>query len=122
MAFLADQTMPQEALVKLQSKGQMVIPQALRKVARVPEGCVMKVRVVKDGQFLVTAQAPIDKPAATAARGGRTEALREFGKLVAEIQQEAVEKGLDKMTMAEINAIVADVRGKRKKAAKPGRS
>ena len=40
-----------QALVKLQRKGQMVIPRSLRDEAGVAEGTLMKVDVVKDGSF-----------------------------------------------------------------------
>jgi DNA repair exonuclease SbcCD ATPase subunit len=40
----------------------------------------------------------------------RKKHLQEFAAVVAEIRQEAKEKGLDKMTMREINAIVTEVR------------
>jgi AbrB family looped-hinge helix DNA binding protein len=43
-----------QALVKLQSKGQMVIPRSLREEAGIAEGTLMKVAVIEGGQFLVT--------------------------------------------------------------------
>jgi len=43
-----------EAMIKLQRKGQMVIPRALREQAGVAEGTLMKVALLEGGQFLLT--------------------------------------------------------------------
>jgi flagellar motor component MotA len=47
---------------------------------------------------------PRSKPAA--ARHPKTKALRELAQAMAELRQEAKEKGLDKLTIREINEIV----------------
>ena len=52
--------MPQ-ALVKMQRKGQMVIPRALREAIGVSEGALMKVSVVTGRQLLVSPQVTIDR-------------------------------------------------------------
>jgi hypothetical protein len=97
----------------------MVIPRALREEAGVSEGTLMKVAVVKGGKFLVTPQVTVDRPALTRGQSGRSQAFRELAQVVAEIRQEAKEKGLDKMPMSEINAAVAAARAAlRKKDAK----
>jgi bifunctional DNA-binding transcriptional regulator/antitoxin component of YhaV-PrlF toxin-antitoxin module len=101
-----------QALVKLQRKGQMVIPRSLRQEAGVSEGALMKVDVVKSGQFLVTAQLTIDRPEG---QKNRKQLLKELAQVVAEIRQEAKEKGLNKMSMKEINAAVAATRRAQKK-------
>lgn len=49
----------------------------------------------------------------------RKELLRDLGQAVAEIRQEAREKGLDKMTKHEIQATVAAARRDPKKPRKP---
>jgi antitoxin component of MazEF toxin-antitoxin module len=93
----------------------MVIPRFLREEARVPEGALMKVDVVKEGQFLVTAQVIIDRSLITQAPKSRKQAFRELAQLVAELRQEAKEKGVDKMSRAEINRAVAAARRDLKK-------
>ena len=95
----------------------MVIPRSLREEAGVSEGTLMKVAVVKGGQFLVTPQLTIDRPAADR-RKGRNQVLHELTQILAEIRQEAKEKGLDEMPMSEINAAVAAVRRARKTTGK----
>lgn len=72
----------------------------------------MKVDVVKSGQFLVTAQLTIDRPEG---QKNRKQLLKELAQVVAEIRQEAKEKGLNKMSMKEINAAVAATRRAQKK-------
>jgi len=41
-------------LIKLQRKGQMVIPRSLREQVGVSEGTLMEVAVVEGGRFLIT--------------------------------------------------------------------
>jgi len=98
------------ALVKLQRKGQMVIPRSLREEAGVAEGTLLKVAVVKGGQFLVTPQFTIDRSVIADRHKDPKQAFRELAQVVAEIRQEAKEKGIDKMPMSEINAAVAAAR------------
>jgi AbrB family looped-hinge helix DNA binding protein len=107
-----------QALVKLQRKGQMVIPRSLREEAGVAEGSLMKVDVVKNGQFLVTAQLTIDRSVVTDSRKGGKQAMRELAQVVTELRQEAKEKGIDKMPMSEINRAVAAARRDLKKNTK----
>jgi bifunctional DNA-binding transcriptional regulator/antitoxin component of YhaV-PrlF toxin-antitoxin module len=99
-----------QALVKLQRKGQMVIPRSLREEAGVPEGALLKVAVVKGNQFLITPQFTIDRPSLAGSKASRKEIFRELAAVVAEIRQEAKEKGIDKMTKREINAAVSSAR------------
>jgi AbrB family looped-hinge helix DNA binding protein len=105
-------------LVKLQRKGQMVIPRNLREEAGVSEGTLLKVAVVKGGRFLLTPQFTIDRPIISDRRKHRKQVFRELAKIVAEIRQEAKEKGLDKMPKSEINAAVAAARSAQKKTGK----
>jgi bifunctional DNA-binding transcriptional regulator/antitoxin component of YhaV-PrlF toxin-antitoxin module len=107
-----------QALVKLQRKGQMVIPRSLREEAGVPEGTLMKVDVVKSGQFLVTAQLTIDRSVISDRQKDRKQVLRELAVAVAELRQDAKEKGIDKMPMTEINRAVAAARRDLKKTSK----
>lgn len=101
------------ALVRLQRKGQMVIPRSLRDEAGVAEGTLMKVSVVEGRRFLITPQVTFDRPAV---RGkSRKSVFRELAQVVAELRQEAKEKGIDKMTRRDINAAVASARRDLKK-------
>jgi antitoxin component of MazEF toxin-antitoxin module len=93
----------------------MVIPRSLREQAGVAEGTLMKVAVVKGGQFLLTPQFTIDRPIISDPRKDRRQAFRDLAQVVAELRQEAKEKGLDKMPMSEINAAVTAARRALKK-------
>jgi len=88
----------------------MVIPRSLREEAGVAEGTLLKVAVVKGGQFLVTPQFTIDRSVIADHHKDSKQAFRELAQVVAEIRQEAKEKGIDKMPMSEINAAVAAAR------------
>ena len=107
-----------QALVKLQRKGQMVIPRSLREEAGVAEGTLMKVAVVKGGQFLLTPQFTIDRSVVTHNRKDRKQLLKDLAQVVSEIRQEAKEKGIDKMSMREINAAVDATRRAQAKTTK----
>lgn len=96
----------------------MVIPRPLREEAGVAEGTLMKVAVVKGGQFLVTPQFTLDRPQVQSGRKNRQELLRELAVAVDELRQDAKQKGLDKMPMREINAAVAAARRVQKKTIK----
>ena len=113
-----------QVLVKLQRKGQMVIPRALREQAGVSEGTLMKVAVIKGGQFLLTPQVAVDRSVLSEGTKNRKQAFRELAQVVAELRQEAKEKGLDKMSKREINAAVTAVRratSKRKDSKRPAK-
>jgi AbrB family looped-hinge helix DNA binding protein len=103
------------ALVKLQRKGQMVIPKNLRDEAGVSEGTLMQVAVVEGGRFLVTPQLAIDRAIVTGPQKNRKQALRELAATVAELRQEAHAKGFQRMSLREINATVAAARRDRLK-------
>ena len=92
----------------------MVIPRSLREEAGVSEGTLMKVAVVEGGKLLLTPQFTIDRPKLTG-RKNRKEVFRELAQVVAEIRQEAKEKGIDKMPMSEINRAVAAARAELRK-------
>jgi bifunctional DNA-binding transcriptional regulator/antitoxin component of YhaV-PrlF toxin-antitoxin module len=96
----------------------MVIPRSLREEAGVAEGTLLKVDVVKNGQFLVTAQLTIDRSVISHAPKDRKLLLRELAAAVAELRRDAKNKGLDKMPMSEINRAVAAARRDLKKASK----
>ena len=106
------------ALVKLQRKGQMVIPRSLREQVGVAEGTLMKVSVVEGRQFLLTPQLTVDRAILEGPRKSRKQLLAELAQTVDDLRQEAKEKGLDKMTKREINAAVAWARRDLKKPSK----
>lgn len=99
-----------QALVKLQRKGQMVIPRDLREEAGVSEGTLLRVAVVEGGRFLLTPQITVDRAVLTAPGRNRKQLLRELADTVAGLRREARTKGLDKMTRREIDAAVAGAR------------
>ena len=99
----------------------MVIPRSLREEAGVSEGTLMKVTVIRGGRFLVAPQVTVDRNGASG-RKSRKQILRELAVAVAELRQEAKEKGLDKMPMSEINRAVAAMRRDLKKEAVKRRS
>ena len=104
------------ALVRLQRKGQMVIPRALREEAGIAEGTLMKVAVIDGGQFLLTPQVTIDRRIVTErSNKGRKAVLRDLAQVVAELRQEAKAKRIDKMSTREINAAVSAARQDRRK-------
>jgi bifunctional DNA-binding transcriptional regulator/antitoxin component of YhaV-PrlF toxin-antitoxin module len=107
--------MPQ-AFIKLQRKGQMVLPRRLREMTGVAEGTLLKVDVLKGPRFLVTPQFTIDRPLVEGKN--RKAVFRELAQVVAELRQEAKEKGIDKMSKAQINAAVAAARRDLKKTGK----
>ena len=107
-----------DTIVKLQRKGQMVIPRSLREQVGVAEGTLMKVAVVEGGQFLLTPQLTINRAVVTAPPKDRKVLLKELAVAVAELRQDAKEKGIDKMPMSEINRAVAAARRDLKKTSK----
>lgn len=96
----------------------MVIPRSLREEAGVTEGTLMKVAVVKGGQFLLTPQFTIDRSVVTAGRKDRKQVLHDLAQVVDELRQEAKAKGLDTMSMKEINRAVSAARRVPKKTTK----
>ena len=78
----------------------------------------MKVAVVEGGQFLLTPQFTINRSVVTGGGKGRKQAFRELTQIVAELRQEAREKGLDTMPVKEIKRAVATARRDLKKTSK----
>ena len=105
-----------QAFIKLQRKGQMVLPRRLREMTGLAEGTLLKVDVLEGPRFLVTPQFTIDRPLVEGKN--RKAIFRELAQVVAELRQEAKEKGIDKMTKREINAAVAAARRDLKKSSK----
>src|SRR5438034_6760375 len=98
------------AFIRLQRKGQMVLPRRLREMTGIAEGTLLKVDVLKGPRFLVTPQFTIDHPMAENSRKNRKQLLRDLAGAVDELRQDAKAKGLDKMPMREIRAAVTAAR------------
>lgn len=96
----------------------MVIPRSLREEAGVAEGTLMKVSVVEGRRFLVTPQFTVDRDLVIASPKNAKQSLRELAHVVAELRQEAKEKGIDKMPKREIHAAVAAARRDLRKSGK----
>jgi len=107
-----------DALVKLQRKGQMVIPRSLREEVGISEGTLMKVAVIEGGQFLITPQITISRSVITGKKKSNKQTFRELADVVAEIRQEAKQKNIETIPMREINRAVAAARRDLKKANK----
>lgn len=88
----------------------MVIPRSLREEAGVAEGTLMKVAVVEGGRFLITPQLAVDRSVITSSPRDRKQAFRELAQVVAELRQEAKEKGLSALSKKEISRAVASAR------------
>ena len=67
---------------------------------------------------LTTPQISIDRAVIIQPSKGRKQALRELTQVVAELRQEAEQKGLDNMPMKEINRAVAAARRDMRKTSK----
>jgi hypothetical protein len=78
----------------------------------------MKVAVVERRPLSAAPQFTINRSVITHGRKDRKQAFRELAQVVAEIRQEAKEKGLDTMPMKEISRAVAAVRRDLKKPGK----
>ena len=94
------------ALIKLQRKGQMVIPRSLREQVGVSEGALMEVAVVEGGRLLITPQLTIERAIVSDPKKSRKQVLQALSAVVAGIRQEAKANGLDKLTMKQISAEV----------------
>lgn len=107
-----------QALIKLQRKGQMVIPRFLREEAGVTEGTLMKVSLLEGRRFLLTPQVTVDRAVVEGPLKGRKQLLHELAQTVAELRQDAKQNGLQNMSKREINAAVVSARRGTRKTAK----
>src|ERR1700738_335844 len=92
-------------LVKIQKKGQVVIPRSLREQVGVAEGDLMEIEVVEGSRFLFTPKVTINRGLVTGKKNPKP-VLADLAAVVEDLRPEAKAKGLDKMTMREINAEV----------------
>ena|SRR5579872_4146865 len=93
---------------KIQNKGQVTIPTVIRRQAGLQRGDLVNF-AFQHGKVILTPRLVIDRPA-VAGRKNRKQILLELATAVAELRQEAKEKGIDKMTKRQINAAVAAAR------------
>ena len=98
------------ALIKLQRKGQMVIPRSLREQVGVSEGSLMEVAVIEGGRFLITPQVTLDRAIVTDPKKSRKQLLQALSAAVDGIRQEAKANDLANLTLKQINAEVAAAR------------
>jgi len=88
----------------------MVIPRGLREAAGVSEGTLMQVTLVEGGRLLITPQLAIDRAIVTSPLKNRKQLLKELASTVAELRREAKAKGLDLLTIRQIDATIAKAR------------
>ena len=101
-------------IVKVQKKGQVVIPRSLREQVGVTEGDLMEIQVLEGGRFLFTPKLMINRELVSGKKP-RRQVLAELAAVVEGLRQEAKEKGLDKITMKQINAEVEAYRRQQSK-------
>lgn len=111
-----------DALVKLQRRGQMVIPRSLREEAGVTEGTLMKVSLVEGGQFLLTPQITLSRPPREASVTSRKRILSELAEALDDLRTDAKNKGLDKLPRREVNRAVEGARRSLTKGKQPKHS
>jgi AbrB family looped-hinge helix DNA binding protein len=104
-------------LVKVHRKGQMTIPSSFRNAMGVKEGSLMELSL-ENGKVVMSPQITINRDIVTGSTKNRKALLNELAVAVAELRQDAKEKGIAKMSKREINAAVAWARRDLKKTSK----
>ena len=108
-------------LVKIHRKGQMTLPSSFRTAMGLNEGSLVELSL-ENGKAIMSPQLTINRDIVTGPAKNRKALLKELAVAVAELRQDAKEKGIDKMSKREINAAVAwarsDLRKTSKRAAK----
>ena len=105
-------------LIKIHRKGQMTLPSSFRTAMGLNEGSLVELSL-ENGKAIMSPQLTIDRDIVTGPAKNRRQAFRELAQVVAELRQEAKEKGIDKMSKREINAAVAWARRDLRKTSKP---
>lgn len=98
------------SIVIVKNKYQVVIPQRVREKLGITRGDILEAKAER-GKITYTPKAVLDRDAATGIRGQRAGLLR----ALRAVQADARKKGLDKLTMRDIDAMIAEVRGGRKR-------
>ena len=118
-------------IVKLQKKGQVVIPRSLREQLGVAEGDLLEVKV-QGSQFLLTPQLVMSRDLVTGTKSTPRQRRQDFLRQVKDSAPQALKdmwaeskrRGLDKLTMRQIDAIISEVRQEqesRKKTKQPAK-
>lgn len=94
------------SIVTVKNKYQVVIPRRLREKLGITRGDILEAKAER-GKITYTPKALLDRDALTGKRAGLLRALRP-------VQADARKKGLDRLTMSDIDAMIAEVRGERK--------
>jgi bifunctional DNA-binding transcriptional regulator/antitoxin component of YhaV-PrlF toxin-antitoxin module len=99
------------SLVSVKNKYQVVIPQNLREQLGINRGDLLEAKI-EHGKLTYTRKAVIDRiPEGTAARRQFFKQLREQApEWLQDIWAESKRKGLDKLTMRQIDAIISEAR------------
>lgn len=106
---------------KIQNKGQVTIPTVVRRQAGLAKGDLVNF-IFQRGRIIMTPTLIIDRSAVTDPRRSRKEILKGLAQAVDELRQDAKEKGIDKMSKADINRAVAAMRRDLKKTSKQPRT
>lgn len=88
----------EEFTMRVGPEGRVVIPAPMRKALGIRPGVRIRGKVVEENKVLLSAE-------------------NELMTIMRQFQDKAAQAGLDKMTMEEINTIIADVRRERKEKA-----
>ena len=99
------------SIVTVKNKYQVVIPRRVREALGIARGDILEAKAER-GKIVYTPKTLLDRDAATGATGKRPGLLR----ALRAVQADARKKGLDKLSLREIDAMIAEVRraGKRK--------
>jgi AbrB family looped-hinge helix DNA binding protein len=104
-------------LVKIHRKGQMTLPRSFRSALGVDEGSLVELSL-QNGKAILSPQLTINRDIVTGIPKNRKALLKALAAAVAELRQDAKEKGIDKMTTRQINDAVARARRDLKKNSK----
>jgi AbrB family looped-hinge helix DNA binding protein len=108
-------------LVKIHRKGQMTLPRSFRDAMGVDAGSLVELSL-ENGKAILSPQLTINRDIVTGIPKNRKALLKELAAAIADLRQDAKEKGIDKMTKRQINAAVEwarrDLRKNSKRAGK----
>ena len=93
-------------LVKIHRKGQMTLPSSFRTAMGLGEGSLVELSF-ENGKAIMSPQLTINRTIVTGPPKSRKAILKELAAAVADLRQDAKEKGIDKMPIGEINRAVA---------------
>jgi AbrB family looped-hinge helix DNA binding protein len=118
---LSENCKAMSTIIRIQKKGQVVIPRSLREQVGVAEGDLLEVKV-QGSQFLLTPKLVISRELITGPKQNPKQRREEFVRQVKvsapralkNIWEESKRKGLDKLTMRQIDAIISEVRQEQK--------